>query len=188
MISINPKSITRLCAVTFTVLMLGGGLAEARPSWGDRNVNRNFNNADSNGLILAQRAAGQRGNRGDRLIEELNLSPQQQQIQAIKSRYQPQMEAQKEQVRQAREQLRNLMVSNASDNQIRAQHQQVQQLMQQMGNLRFNSMLEVRAILDPSQRQQFANLMEQKRGNRGGRPGGRRGQPGNFESPDPTGF
>ncbi|MDJ1183407.1 Spy/CpxP family protein refolding chaperone [Roseofilum casamattae] len=183
MMSINPKSITRLCAVTFTVLMLGGGMAEARPSWGDRHLN----NADSNSLILAQRGPGQRGNRGDRLIQELNLSPdQQQQMQAIKSRYQPQMEAQKEQVQQAREQLRDLMVSNASDGQIRAQHQQVQQLMQQMGNLRFNSMLEVRAILDSSQRQQFANLMEQK--HRGGRPGGRRGQPGNVESPDSTGF
>jgi len=164
--SIQASSIARVCAVSLTLLILGGGIAQAQPR----------GNWDRQGTVVAQRGGrGQRGPNGG-LMQQLNLSAEQQQeIQAIRERYQPQLSQSREAVQQAREQLRNLMTGNGSENQIRAQHQQVQQLAQEMGNLHFESMMEIRAVLDESQRQQFGEMMNQRRdrlsNRRGNRPG-----------------
>ncbi|WP_430540984.1 Spy/CpxP family protein refolding chaperone [Roseofilum capinflatum] len=168
MMSVKPMSIARVCAVTLTVLVLGGGMAQAQP----------HGNWDRQGTMIAQRGGpGQRGpNPQGRLMQQLNLSEQQQQqIQAIRERYEPQLSQSREATQQAREQLRNLMTGNANENQIRAQHQQVQQLAQQMGNLHFESMMEIRGVLDESQRQQFGEMMNQRRDRFSNGPGNRRG-------------
>ena len=62
--------------------------------------------------------------------------------------------------------MRSLLTSNANPNQLRQQHQAMQDLRQQLGNSRFESMLEVREILTPEQRQKMADMMAQHRGKR----------------------
>lgn len=203
MMSVKPMSITRVCAITLSVLVLGAGMAEAKPrgnwenrglgqevaaarsngnsgNW-DRSVLDGQSNGDNQGTRVSQRGGDQRGG-GQRgpggLMQNLNLSEQQQQqIQAIRDRYESQFEQNRNAMEQAREQLRTLMTGNANDNQIRAQHQQVQQLAQQMGNLHFESMMEIRNVLDATQRQQFGEMMNQRRDRFGSEngPGNRRG-------------
>lgn len=66
-------------------------------------------------------------------VENLNLTPEQRQnLQAIRQRYQSQIEETRTQLRTAKDELRRLMASNASDEQIRAKHAQVQQLQQKL--------------------------------------------------------
>ena len=56
-----------------------------------------------------------------------------------------------------------MMQGNASENDLRNKHQEIVSLRQQMGNLRFESMLEMRKVLTPEQRQQFVQLMQERR-------------------------
>jgi protein CpxP len=129
---------------------------------------------------------GPRGPRdGGKLLEELNLSDAQlQQMQEIRERGRTQSEPTRNQLQQAQEQLKNLMTGNASESAIRTQFQQVQSLRQQLASMHFDHMLEMRNVLTPAQRQEFAQLMEQRReqwGNRrdrGDRPGRRGNRPG----------
>ena len=111
----------------------------------------------------------QDGPRG-RIMEELNLSDaQKQEIQSIRESYRPQMQPLHEQLRSEQDELKNLMSSNASDSAIRSQHNEVISIRQELGTLRFESMLEVRNVLDESQRNQLREFMEENRGSRGPR-------------------
>ncbi|AFY61528.1 Spy/CpxP family protein refolding chaperone [Synechococcus sp. PCC 6312] len=95
----------------------------------------------------------------------LNLTPEQaSRMQAVREKYKGQMTQAREQLKQARTELRQLMVNGASESQARAKFQQVQQLESKMAELRFQTMLEINAILTPSQRQQLASQMEQRTG------------------------
>jgi Spy/CpxP family protein refolding chaperone len=97
-------------------------------------------------------------------MDQLNLSEQQKQkLQAIRSQYKDQLSQRKQAVRQATRQLRDLIAGNASVEEIRAQHQQVQGLRQQLENVSFESMLATREVMTLDQRQQYAQLMEQRR-------------------------
>jgi len=119
---------------------------------------------DSN---FAPPEGGREGDRGDNppsWLRELNLSPEQmQRIKAIHEQYKPQFQANRESMRSAHDELRQLMASNASTNQLRQKHEQLQTMQQQTGDLRFESMLAIREVLTPEQRQQAATLMEQRR-------------------------
>ncbi len=96
------------------------------------------------------------GRGGDRCLS----AEQQQQIEQIRQSSQDEFERLREQTRQAREQMRQLMSSNASDSQLRNQHRQLQELNQQMGNLRFEQMLKIRAVLTEAQRRELAENMQ----------------------------
>jgi len=63
--------------------------------------------------------------------------------------------------------MRSLMASDASSEQLREQHQKIRDLHQQMGDQRFETMLQIREVLTPEQRQQMQQLMEQNRPERG---------------------
>lgn len=106
--------------------------------------------------------------RGTNLLDNLNLSEEQQnQLQTIRTDYQPRMMEQREQLAQAHQTLREMMHNNTSTEELRNQHEQVQALRQEMANLRFESMLERREVLTPEQREQLAELMQERRENRG---------------------
>ncbi|BAQ63813.1 hypothetical protein GM3709_578 [Geminocystis sp. NIES-3709] len=116
----------------------------------------------SNPTILAQ--MGQRGKDKGDMLEKLNLSTeQQQQMQSIRTKYQPQMETLKQQMRTEKDKLRQMMTNNDSQNNLRSQHSKITSLSQQMGDLRFQSMLEMREVLTPEQRQQWNQMMEEKK-------------------------
>lgn len=99
-------------------------------------------------------------------LQDLDLTPDQmQKIQSIRSQYQDSLMRQKQAARQAQQELRSQMASDASTDQIREKYRQVQTLRQQVADTQFNSMLEMRQVLTPQQRQKFAERMERHRGN-----------------------
>jgi len=101
---------------------------------------------------------------GDKIIERLNLSPQQKQrIQAIRQNYQNRLEQSKQSLRQIRQELGQMMSGDASENVIRQKFQQLQQRQQEVNQLRFDSMLEMREVLEPSQRQELAEILRGRR-------------------------
>jgi periplasmic protein CpxP/Spy len=100
----------------------------------------------------------------ERMFEQLNLTDaQKQQLQDIRQRYGNQMQPLHESLRNQQNELRQLMAGNASDGEIRAKHNEVLTIRQQLGNLHFESMLEMRNILDADQRAQLAQVMENHR-------------------------
>lgn len=110
--------------------------------------------------------AGDRPGRGEMgLMRELNLSADQMsRIQQIRSRYREQLKSDRDAARQAQQELRTLMAGTASDVQIREKYRQVKELRTKIADAQFNSMLEIRNVLNPEQRQRFAQRMEQRRG------------------------
>jgi Spy/CpxP family protein refolding chaperone len=114
--------------------------------------------------ILAQNAPEMEETKPDRLIQKLNLTPEQQQkIKDIRSKYRGQISQQMTEFRTERQKLQELMAGNASNDELRSQHQQVAQTKDQLENLHFESMLEMRAVLTPEQRVQFAQMVQQRR-------------------------
>ncbi|HBB34034.1 MAG TPA: Spy protein [Cyanobacteria bacterium UBA8803] len=144
----------RVSVLSVLLLSLGGVVALANP-------NSNFLTP-----TLAQNFEGQqRPHWGkQRLMQELNLTPEQEQkLQDIRSQYKDQISQRQQVLRQATQEFASLMASNADSSQIRAKHQQVQQLRQELEDLRFESMLAMRDVLTSDQRSRFAQLMEQRR-------------------------
>jgi Spy/CpxP family protein refolding chaperone len=117
---------------------------------------------------LAQNSPRRRGNqfRKERLLEKLNLTAEQKEkIQQIQQKYQPELTQMRDNLRSERDELREMMSSNESTNNLRSQHQKIVDLDQQLHNLNFESMLEMREVLTPEQRQEFVTVMEQNRRN-----------------------
>ena len=105
-------------------------------------------------------------------LRELNLSADQvQKIQAIRDQYHARLSEQRRAVQQAQQELQQLMDSNASAEQVRQKFDQVQSLKRRLGETRMDSMLAIRAVLTPEQRQKMNELI-QRRGNRPGRDRG----------------
>ncbi|MBR8826364.1 MAG: Spy/CpxP family protein refolding chaperone [Gomphosphaeria aponina SAG 52.96 = DSM 107014] len=101
---------------------------------------------------------------GDRLLEQLNLTEEQkQQMEAIRQKYQEQISQNMENLRLAQQELQQMMTATNSNDSLRAQHQEILQLRQEVDTLRFESMLELREVLTPEQRHQFASMMQQHR-------------------------
>lgn len=157
------KNLYRLFATTALVTLVTGGSAIA-----GENNSISPENAFLQTMELAQvqnRWGGNREQKQSRLIEELNLtSEQQQQMQGIKARYEPQMVQLREEIQTERQKLQTMMTGSESTENIRAQHQTIANLNQRMRSLGFESMMEMRQVLTPEQRQQFAQMMNQRRG------------------------
>ena len=121
--------------------------------------------------IVAQRVIRQgerRGDKAEKLIEQLDLSDEQvQQLNTIRQKYASQLQPLRERIRATAEELRTMMQGEASDTALRMKHKEMASLRQKMGDLRFESMIEMRKVLTPQQRQEFAQLMQQRR-QRGG--------------------
>ncbi|MBE9202559.1 Spy/CpxP family protein refolding chaperone [Synechocystis salina LEGE 06099] len=138
----------------------------------NQNLDLHWQSGDETEQLISQWGWGnKRGGQGQ-WMQSLNLTDsQKQQLEAIRQKYQGQMQSLSEQLRTSQNELRTLMAGNGSDSQIRAKHSQVANLRQQLGELRFNSMLESRQVLTPEQRQKFSELMQERRNNRQGRRG-----------------
>ncbi len=117
------------------------------------------------------------GKRKGGMMKELGLTPDQmQKIQAIHTKYKPDMEAKGKALKTAMEEMRTLMKnSSSSKDQLKTQQRKVQTAHNDMMNLKFDSMLEVREILTPEQRTKFTQMMQDKKGKFGDHPGGHRG-------------
>lgn len=117
--------------------------------------------------IVAQRGIrqGERSSdKAEKLIEQLDLSDEQvQQLNTIRQKYASQLQPLRERIRTTADELRTMMQGEASDTALRMKHKDMVSLRQQMGDLRFESMIEMRKVLTPQQRQEFAQLMQQRR-------------------------
>jgi protein CpxP len=110
---------------------------------------------------------GDRGDGMDKLLEQLDLTPEQSQnIEAIKEQSKTATESLRSQMQTQHQEMRSLLASDASTEQLRQQHQQVEELHQQLGNNRFETMLRIREVLTSEQRAKIAELMEQHHGKR----------------------
>jgi protein CpxP len=102
-------------------------------------------------------------------LKDLNLSPEQiQQIRQIRGQYQGRLTQQRQAVQQAQQELKDLMAGNASTEQVRQKFDQVQRLRDELTKTRMESMLAIRGVLNPEQRQKLAELMRQRGSGLGG--------------------
>lgn len=109
-------------------------------------------------------------------LRELNLNANQvRQIQAIRQQYQNQLNQERQALQQANQELRQLMTTNASADQIRQKFTQVQSLRQKLANTRLDSMLAIRNVLNPQQRQKLGEVLGRKGKQLNGSWGGDRG-------------
>lgn len=165
---------SRLTCLTIGAVVLSGltlGLA-VHPSWADpdfsaqEEVQVAQNREAVDGDFTPDRPGpGDRDGATPPWLNQLNLTPDQlQRIQAIHNQYRPQLQTNRQAVYTTHQEMRELMSSDTPSNTLRQKHQQLQALHQESGNLRFESMLAIREVLTPSQRQQASTLMEQHRG------------------------
>jgi len=101
--------------------------------------------------------------RGD-VIHQLNLNvEQEEQITAIQDKYDNDIIAIQGQLDSAYQELRQMMSGTESEDVIRGKHEEITAIRQQMADLRFNTMLEIREVLTPEQREQLSYLMQYRR-------------------------
>ena len=155
------RAFSTLAALSL-ILPLGTYAAQFNPEYSEKPENIQI------AQMFSQKGRGYRGKKIKKLTEKLDLTEEQStQIEAIQEKYRAANEENYQQLKQAREEMRSLLSSDANPNQLRQQHQEMQSLRQQLGNNRFEAMLEVREVLTPEQRQQMADMMAQRRGKRG---------------------
>jgi Spy/CpxP family protein refolding chaperone len=115
--------------------------------------------------IAQATSEGRRSDRKADWLEQLNLTPEQsEQIRAIREQSKAENQSLRQQMQQAREQMRSLLASDATPEQLRQQHDSIQNLHQQLSDRRFETVLEMREVLTPEQRTQAAELMQQHKG------------------------
>ncbi|MDF5706573.1 MAG: Spy/CpxP family protein refolding chaperone [Nostoc sp. S4] len=96
-------------------------------------------------------------------IKDLNLTPQQiQQIKQIRTQSKQQMTQKRQAVRQAQQELHDLIAGTASTQQVRDKYNQIKVIKQQLADAQFENTLAIREILNPAQRQKFADRMYKK--------------------------
>jgi Spy/CpxP family protein refolding chaperone len=162
------KRIFSAVATAFILLPLGVNAAQANL------INNDVPEQPTN-IQLAQNQMPQnkrmgRGNRMEKLLQQLDLtSEQSQQIETIQEQFRSENEALWQEMQANKQQMRSLLSSDTSAEELRQQHQQAQSLHQQLSDNRFETMLQIRDVLTPEQRSELAQIMEQNQGRRGER-------------------
>ena len=132
--------------------------------------------SETNTTLLSQqpseappyRGKRNRGRGWERMLQQLDLTSEQtEKIDAIRAESRQEYEALREEMRDSHQQMRSLLSSDASSNELRQQHRAMQRLRQKMSDRRFETMLEIREVLTPEQREQIVQLIKNNRGNRG---------------------
>ncbi len=90
-------------------------------------------------------------------LEKLNLTREQaEKIKNIRNQSQAEIKPKRDAVRQAQVELRNLLAGNAPQQQVTDKYKQLETLKQQLAEVQFKNTLAIREILNPDQRQKFA--------------------------------
>ncbi len=149
---------SRFRMLTLLSILLSIGTATL-PARADRLTAQN--NRVTNGELKIP--AGGVGN----LVKELNLSPDQiQRLQQLRQNSQGKTKERRQALRTAKQELTQLLQSNASSDQIRQKRQQVQSLQKEVADSNFENTLAIREILTPEQRVKLQQLLQQRRQNR----------------------
>jgi periplasmic protein CpxP/Spy len=103
------------------------------------------------------------GNQGG-MLRSLNLSGEQRrQLKTARQNFQPRIRERRLNMQQVQSELDGMLAGNDSDETLKAKFQQLSQARQEMQQLQFESVLAMRQVLTPSQRQQFSQSMVQRR-------------------------
>ena len=156
----SPRRIAALAAL---IIAIGGAVAIAKPkSFLPSTIGQTPNTGPEQPARSEQSPRSKQGEPG--WLKDLNLSTEQvEKIQVIRRQYKDRMGQQRQAMRQAQQELRDLMAGDASDEQIRQKYSQVRDLRQQFADAQFNSMLETRKVLNAEQRRKFADRMQDSR-------------------------
>ncbi len=124
--------------------------------------------------MAKKRGRGNKEQRLQRMQQELGLDDNQtSQIRAIHEQAKQDSQGLREQMRQAKEEMNQLMASDASDGELRQQYRKIQDIYQQLSQKRFEKKLAVRKVLTPEQRTKMTELKQQRRQNWKSRRGNR---------------
>ncbi len=103
-----------------------------------------------------------------KLVKELNLSPDQiRRLQELRTTSNGKTKERRQALRTAKQELSELLQSNASTDRVRQKRQQVQALQREVSDTNFENTLAIREILTPEQRVKLQQIMQQRRQNRG---------------------
>lgn len=103
--------------------------------------------------------------RDKRMEKELDLTAEQvKAMKELKEAHRKDAKALHEEMKKAREEFQNALMTDATDSELEKKHEKVEELMQKMGKDRFKNMLAIRKILSPEQRVKMHQLMKHKQG------------------------
>ncbi|MEH2266340.1 Spy/CpxP family protein refolding chaperone [Nostoc sp.] len=97
-------------------------------------------------------------------LKDLNLTSQQlQQIKEIRHQSKQQIAQKSQEIRQGQQELHDLIAgTTANKEQVRDKYNQIKLVKQQLADIQFENTLAIREILNPEQRQKFADRMYKK--------------------------
>lgn len=97
-------------------------------------------------------------------LKDLNLTSQQlQQIKEIRRQSKQQIAQKSQEIRQGQQELHDLIAgTTATKEQVRNKYNQIKLVKQQLADIQFENTLAIREILNPEQRQKFADRMYKK--------------------------
>jgi periplasmic protein CpxP/Spy len=99
----------------------------------------------------------------DQLIKELNLTPRQvQQLKAMRQKFQGRKQAQRQLVEVAKQDLAQLLASDAPLPKIREQRNRVKNLQKQFSDLKFDNMMAMKEILTSEQWAKLQKMKQQR--------------------------
>ncbi|MEH2111073.1 Spy/CpxP family protein refolding chaperone [Nostoc sp.] len=138
--------IRRVSILAAAMIALGSTIALAKPTLISHQVIAQNPHAKSGGWL-----------------KDLNLTSQQlQQIKQIRNQSKQQIAQKSQEIRQGQQELHDLMAGTATKEQVRSKYNQINLLKQQLSDTQFENTLAIREILNPEQRQKFADRMYKK--------------------------
>ena len=143
---------SRASAIAFLTLSIGAVAIASPKPWLDQITSQNPNqpNNPPNQDV-------------PKWIQRLNLTTEQaQRMETIRNKYRGQIIESGKALRQAQFELGQMLGNDASIDSLRQKHRQVENLKQKVGNLRFESLLEMREVLNPQQRRQVAESLQNR--------------------------
>jgi periplasmic protein CpxP/Spy len=170
--------LTRLTAFTLLGFALGAAVALSVPHFLNDKLPVNAQSVSNDRSSEdATTPLSERGNRVEKgrspkmgqLFQNLNLTPDQtQKLKSIRQQYKDPIREQQRNLREARQAMQQMIGSNTPAATVLSKFQEVQQMQQSLNQLRFKSLLAMREVLTPAQRQQLAQQMMNRQAERKG--------------------
>ncbi|MBN3958182.1 Spy/CpxP family protein refolding chaperone [Nostoc sp. NMS8] len=145
--------IRRVSILAAAMIALGSTIALAKPTL----ISQQVIAQNPTGVTRPNRA------KSEGWLKDLNLTSQQlQQIKQIRNQSKQQIAQKSQEIRQGQQELHDLIAGTATKEQVRGKYNQIKLLKQQLSDTQFENTLAIREILNPEQRQKFADRMYKK--------------------------
>jgi periplasmic protein CpxP/Spy len=162
--------LTRLTAFTLLGFALGTAAALSVPHFLNDKLPVNAQSVSREDATTPQSVGQNQPRRGrsqkmGQLFQNLNLTPEQtQKLKSIRQEYKDPIREQQRNLREARQVMQQMIGNNTPASAVLSKFQAVQQMQQSLNQLRFKSLLAMREVLTPAQRQQLAQQMMNRQG------------------------